>query len=84
MVLSPGLNEVPNTSVDADCAIEITGLEIHGHPWWSLGLDSYSDYEQGYKNLSVVANQLLSSFPMTKPKKDQSYGYPNWILKNKI
>lgn len=84
MILSEGLSEIPNTRVDAECAIEITGLELHGHPWWSLGLDSYSDYEQGYKNLSIAANQLLSNFPMAKPKKDHSYGYPNWILKNNI
>jgi hypothetical protein len=82
IVLSDGLSEIPNTRFDADCAIEITGLELHGYPWWSLGLDSYSDYAWSYRNLSVAAIQLLSNFPMAKPKMDHSYGYPNWILKN--
>jgi len=82
MILGERLSEIPNTRVDAECAIEITGLELLGDLWWSLGLDSYSDYVQGYKNLSIAANQLLSNFPMTKPKKDHSYSYPNWILKN--
>jgi len=77
-----GIEEIPNTSIHAECAIEITGLEIYGRPWWTLALDSYGDYEQGYKNLSIAADQLLASFPVTKPKKDHSNSYPNWILKN--
>ena len=84
MILRAGLGEILNTRVDAECAVEITELEIHGRPWWSLGLDSSSDYEQGYKSLSIASKQLLVSYPMTKPKEDHSYSYPRWILKNII
>jgi len=83
MILDDGLSEIPNTRIDAECAIEITALELHGDPWWTLGLDSYSDYEQGYKKLLIAANQLLSNIPMAKPRKNDSYSYPNWVLKNK-
>lgn len=81
-ISSGGLREILNTRLDAQCAIEITRLELYGHLWWSLGLDSYGDYVHGYKNLLKAANQLLSNFPMAKPKMDHSYGYPNWILEN--
>ena len=81
-ISSEGLSEILNTRLDAECAIEITRLELDGHPWWSLGLDSYNDYVHGYKNLLTAANLLLSNFPIAKPKTDHSYGYPNWILKN--
>lgn len=75
------LTEIPNIRSDAECAIEITSLELPNSHWWSLAIDSYGDQGRANrKNLSLAVNLLLSYFPIAKPMFDWSYGYPKWIL----
>ncbi len=52
---------------NAACAIEVTGLMFDNSSWWSLALEYFGNGEVEEK-LSIASDELLSNFPIDKPK----------------
>lgn len=65
----------------ADCAIELTKLNVKGKEWWTLGFDIYGKTDKVVGILHGSVDSLLKTYSEPKLEVSNSYGYPEWILK---
>jgi hypothetical protein len=75
----PG-KDVKDTILDRGAAIEITKLEVSGHPYSTVLIEAFAPaMKEQEEILSLAVEHLWHSFPEPKPSIDQSYGYPRWL-----
>lgn len=65
--------------VYADCAVELTQLDINGKDWWSLAFEATGEDDKLMDNLQTVASQVFQSYPGSKLQGKDSFAYPSWL-----
>jgi hypothetical protein len=72
----------PAKLIEQGCTFELTEIKVHGHPWWSLGFESFGKANR-VGNLRLVCKQVLSGEDLPKDfrgmEAKDSYGYPTWL-----
>lgn len=68
----------PSQYLNFDCAMEITELIINRQQWWSISFDLLKVEDEIPIFLHLIENQQLDNLGI-ELKKENSYGFPNWI-----
>jgi hypothetical protein len=67
----------------ADCAIELTRMEVKGKLWWSLGIDAYykngEDSSNCKRNMKIAVDWFFRDYPKHNLRMKNSFSYPQLL-----
>lgn len=65
---------------ESGCKVELTGVQVRGQKWWSVGLESYGPDTDLVPALEAAADELFGALDLQGGLgADLSCGYPGWL-----
>jgi hypothetical protein len=67
----------------ADCAIELTRIDIKGKLWWSIGIDAYykngEDSSDCKRHMKIAVDMFFRDYPKHNLHPKNSFSYPQFL-----